>query len=199
MMKQIMIATKNEGKVKEFEQLFQQFGVRVQSLLDIADAPDVEETGATFSENATLKAETISKQYGQTVIADDSGLVIDALDGRPGVYSARYAGEQKDDEANIDKVLRELEGVPLEKRTAHFVCVLAVAIPEKKTATFTGSCDGLIMREQAGKNGFGYDPIFYLPEKGKTMAELTKQEKNRISHRAIALQKLVDNWRRLNE
>lgn len=193
-MKTIMIATKNPGKVKEFEELFQRHGFHVRSLLDVVNAVDVEETGTTFTENAILKAETISQQTGEAVIADDSGLVIDALDGRPGVYSARFAGGEKNDGANIDKVLNELEGVPLEKRTARFICVLAVAVPGRKTETFTGSCQGLITRERSGKNGFGYDPIFYLPEKERTMAELTKQEKNEGSHRAHALQKLVAHW-----
>lgn len=198
-MKQIMIATKNEGKVKEFAELFQRHGIHVKSLLDVEDSVDVEETGTTFAENAILKAETISKITGEAVIADDSGLVIDALDGRPGVYSARYAGEQKNDEANIDKVLSELKEVPLEKRTAHFVCVIAVAVPGKETETFTGTCDGLIMRERSGKNGFGYDPIFYLSQKGSTMGELTKQEKNRVSHRALALKKMMDHWKMLED
>ncbi|HEU5139522.1 MAG TPA: XTP/dITP diphosphatase [Bacillales bacterium] len=189
-MKKVIIATRNEGKVKEFAALFQRFGIEVRSLLDFEEAIDVEETGTTFAENAMLKAETISKQFGETVIADDSGVVVDALDGRPGVYSARYAGEQKDDEANIDKVLRELEGVPWDKRTARFVCVLAVADPERDTETFSGSCEGLIALERSGENGFGYDPVFYLPDREKTMAELSKSEKNRISHRARAMKKM---------
>ncbi|HEX7066077.1 MAG TPA: XTP/dITP diphosphatase [Bacillales bacterium] len=189
-MKKVIIATRNEGKVKEFAALFQRFGIEVRSLLDFEEAIDVEETGTTFAENAILKAETISEQFGEIVIADDSGVVVDALDGRPGVYSARYAGEQKSGQANIDKVLRELEGVPLEQRTARFVCVLAVADPERETETFSGSCEGLIALERSGKNGFGYDPIFYLPDRQKTMAELAKSEKNRISHRARAMEKM---------
>lgn len=193
-MKTIMIATKNPGKVKEFQALFQGYGFQVRSLLDVENAMDVEETGTTFAENAILKAATISEMTGEVVIADDSGLVIDALDGRPGVYSARYAGLEKNDEANIDKVLEELEGVPLDKRTARFVCVLAVVVPGKEPETFTGTCEGFITRERSGKNGFGYDPIFYLPEEEKTMAELTKQEKNECSHRALALQKMAAHW-----
>ena len=193
-MKKVMIATKNPGKAKEFADLFQKYGIRVQSLLDMENSIDVEETGTTFAENAILKAETISERSGEAVIADDSGLVIDALDGWPGVYSARYAGLEKNDLANIEKVLKELKGVPLEKRTARFVCVLAVAIPGEETLTFEGQCSGLITREKSGNNGFGYDPIFYLPEKGQTLAELTKQEKNLISHRAVALRKLTDKW-----
>lgn len=198
-MKKVMIATKNPGKAKEFADLFQKYGIRVQSLLDMENSIDVEETGTTFAENAILKAETISERSGEAVIADDSGLVIDALDGRPGVYSARYAGLEKNDLANIEKVLKELKGVPLEKRTARFVCVLAVAIPGEETLTFEGQCSGLITREKSGSNGFGYDPIFYLPEKGQTLAELTKQEKNLISHRAVALNQMLKQWELLKE
>lgn len=198
-MKKVMIATKNPGKAKEFADLFQKYGIRVQSLLDMENSIDVEETGTTFAENAILKAETISERSGEAVIADDSGLVIDALDGRPGVYSARYAGLEKNDLANIEKVLKELKGVPLEKRTARFVCVLAVAIPGEETLTFEGQCSGLITREKSGSNGFGYDPIFYLPEKGQTLAELTKQEKNLISHRAVALNQMLKQWEMLKK
>lgn len=198
-MKRVLIATKNRGKVKEFEQLLHKHGIRVHSLLDVADTVDVEETGTTFAENAILKAETISRQYGETVLADDSGLMIDALDGRPGVYSARYAGDPGNDEANIDQVLNELKGVSLGKRTAQFVCVLAATVPGERTATFVGRCDGLITRERAGKSGFGYDPIFYLPGKGKTMAELTPSEKNSVSHRSAALKELMENWDYLYE
>lgn len=193
-MKTVMIATKNPGKVKEFTELFQKYGIRVQSLLDVARTMDVEETGETFSENAILKAETISKLTGETVISDDSGLVIDALDGRPGVYSARFSGPEKNDSANIQKVLQELDGVPLENRTARFVCVLAVAVPGENTLTFEGKCEGLVTQETSGNNGFGYDPIFYLPEKAQTMAELSQQEKNKISHRAKAMKQMVENW-----
>ncbi|HET7628276.1 MAG TPA: XTP/dITP diphosphatase [Bacillales bacterium] len=194
-MKQVLVATKNAGKVKEFQQLFQSLGVKVRSLLDDHDAADVEETGTTFAENAILKAETISRKMSVPVIADDSGLVIDALNGRPGVYSARYAGKEKNDRANIDKVMAELDGVPLEKRTARFVCVLALAIPGERTKTYHGTCEGLISLTRSGQNGFGYDPIFYVPSKGKTMAEMSKKEKNAISHRSEALNQLLEHWR----
>ena len=140
---------------------------------------DVEETGVTFEENAILKAETVANLLGKIVIADDSGLEIDALDGAPGVYSARYAGVEKSDEDNIDKVLKELlETVPEEERTARFRCVLAVAGPGIETETFSGSCEGVINPERQGTNGFGYDPIFYVPEKERTMAELSPEEKS---------------------
>lgn len=193
-MNEILIATKNKGKVKEFAALFADKGIIVRSLLDYPEAIDVEETGDTFVENAKIKAEAISKQYNKVVIADDSGLSIDALDGRPGVFSARYAGEQKDDLANIEKVLRELEGIPFEERTARFHCVLAIAIPNEDTKTFEGTCEGYITENPAGENGFGYDPIFYVLDKRQTMAQLSNDEKNKISHRANAMNKLQDNW-----
>jgi XTP/dITP diphosphohydrolase len=193
-MKEVIIATKNAGKVKEFQALLAKKGVEVKSLLDFPNCPDVEETGSTFAENAILKAEAMAAYFNQTVIADDSGLSIDALDGRPGVYSARYAGEEKDDRANIAKVLEELNGVPFEKRTARFHCALAVAIPQQRTVVVEGTCEGYITDTPRGENGFGYDPIFYVPQKGKTMAELTKEEKNQISHRANALAKLDKQW-----
>ncbi len=192
MMKKILIATNNKGKAKDFETLFVPYGFDVQTLNDLEQDIDVEETGVTFEENAILKAETVSQMLGITVIADDSGLEIDELQGAPGVYSARYAGEPKNDEANIDKVLSELQGVPEGVRTARFRCVLAVAGPGRETVTFSGSCEGLILEERRGSNGFGYDPIFYAPEKGLAMAELTPEEKSQISHRGAALRQLKE-------
>ncbi|SFM38986.1 XTP/dITP diphosphatase [Salibacterium qingdaonense] len=189
-MRTIIIATKNENKVKEFRDMFGA-DVVVQSLLDV-EMEDIPETGVTFEENASLKAEAIAGVYNVPVIADDSGLEIDALHGRPGVYSARYAGEDKNDEANTAKVLQELEGVPEEERTARFVCVIAAAAPGKETETFRGTCEGSIATSKSGTNGFGYDPIFYLPERGVCMAELPPEEKNKISHRYQALQKMKE-------
>ncbi|ANB56359.1 non-canonical purine NTP pyrophosphatase, RdgB/HAM1 family [Anoxybacillus sp. B7M1] len=194
MIKQVIIATKNAGKAREFEALFNEKGMQVKTLLDFPNCPDVEETGDTFAENARLKAEAMAAYFQQMVIADDSGLSIDALDGRPGVYSARYAGEEKDDQANIAKVLKELKGVPFEQRTARFHCTLAIAIPGRPTVIVEGTCEGYIAEEPKGENGFGYDPIFYVPEKNKTMAELPKEVKNKISHRADALAKLNEKW-----
>jgi XTP/dITP diphosphohydrolase len=189
---QILIATKNIGKVKEFQSMFNEFGIEVLSLLDIEGSPDVEETGTTFEENAILKAETISSEMNIPVIADDSGLEIDALDGRPGVYSARYAGSQKNDDDNMDKVLYELKEVHRSERNARFVCALAFARPGQETFVVKGICEGEILSERRGQEGFGYDPIFYLPQLNRSMAELTKEEKNKISHRALALTKLKD-------
>ncbi|MGB3565817.1 MAG: XTP/dITP diphosphatase [Priestia megaterium] len=190
-MREIIIATKNAGKVKDFETLFSPKGFKVKSLLDFPEIEDVEETGVTFAENATLKAEAISSALNTPVIADDSGLAIDALNGEPGVYSARYAGESKDDNANIEKVLQKLNDVPFEKRTARFHCALAIAVPGKRTEIVEGTCEGHILEEKRGENGFGYDPIFFIEKWRCSMAELTKEQKNQISHRANALKRLA--------
>ncbi len=190
-MKQVVIATKNKGKAKDFEALFTPLGYEVVTMFDVAPDMEIEETGTTFEENAVLKAETLSKALGTIVIADDSGLAVDALDGAPGVYSARYAGDH-DDEANIVKVLENLKGLPEEKRTARFMCALAIAGPELETTTVFGSCEGVILEEKRGTNGFGYDPIFFVPELNRAMAELSPEEKGAISHRGNAIRKLAD-------
>jgi XTP/dITP diphosphohydrolase len=192
--KEVIIATKNAGKAKEFQSLFAEKGIEVKSLLDFDHVPDIAETGKTFAENAVLKAEAIANYFNKIVIADDSGLAVDVLDGKPGVYSARYAGEQKNDQANMEKVLAELKGIPFEQRTARFHCALAVAIPQGRTVVVEGTCEGYITEEPRGTNGFGYDPIFYVPDQQKTMAELSKEEKNKISHRANALKELQKVW-----
>jgi len=189
-MKEVIIATKNPGKAREFEHIFATRGIEVRTLLDFPELPEVEETGTTFEENATLKAEAVSRALNKMVIGDDSGLIVDALEGRPGIYSARYAGEPKNDQNNTDKVLVELAGIPENTRTARFYCALAIAIPKQATRTVSGTCEGRILNERRGSNGFGYDPVFYVPEKGMTMAELSSTEKNTISHRANALKKL---------
>ncbi|MED3563914.1 XTP/dITP diphosphatase [Bacillus xiapuensis] len=189
-MREVIIATKNPGKAREFESIFGKRGIEVKTLLDFPEIPDVEETGVTFEENATLKAEAVSKALNKMVIGDDSGLIIDKLDGRPGIYSARYAGEHKNDQDNIDKVLSELEGVSEEERTARFYCALAVAVPNQETMTVYGTCEGRILTERRGTHGFGYDPIFYVPDLGLAMAELPSEGKNKISHRANALKRL---------
>lgn len=192
-MKEIIIATKNPGKAKEFEALLTPMGFRVQSLLDYPDSIDVEETGTSFKENAILKAEAISKHYQRMTIADDSGLAIDYLGGKPGIFSARYGGPAKDDQANIKKVLEDLSEVnALEDRSARFICALALSIPDQKTKTVEGTCEGYIAKEPQGENGFGYDPIFIVKDRDETMANLPKEEKNRISHRADALKKLME-------
>lgn len=189
-MKEVLIATNNVGKAKDFEKLFKPLGIKVLTLNDIEGDIDVEETGDTFEANAILKAETVARLLGKIVIADDSGLEIDALDGAPGVYSARYAGAEKNDDANIEKALNELEKASVGNRSARFRCVLAVAGPGLTTETFSGSCEGLIHPERRGSNGFGYDPIFFVPALNRTMAELSAEEKNEISHRGAALAQL---------
>ncbi len=191
-MQEIIIATKSRGKAREFEQLFHAHGFEVKTLLDFPEIEEVEETGSTFEENAILKAEAVSKVLNRIVIADDSGLVIDALDGRPGIFSARYAGEEKNDQANLEKVLAELQDVPDNKRQARFYCALAVAAPNQEMFTVAGTCEGSILHEQRGSFGFGYDPIFFVLEKGKAMAELAPEQKSAISHRGNALRKLAD-------
>ncbi|WIG45789.1 XTP/dITP diphosphatase [Bacillus halotolerans] len=189
-MKEAIIATHNPGKVKEFKEILEPKGYEVKSLAEIGFTDEIEETGHTFEENAILKAEAVAKAVNKMVIADDSGLSVDNLGGRPGVYSARYAGEQKDDQANIDKVLNELRGIEKEQRTARFRCALAVSIPGEETKTVEGHVEGYVAEEPRGEYGFGYDPIFIVKDKDKTMAELTSDEKNKISHRADALKKL---------
>lgn len=190
-MKQVVIATKNKGKAKDFEALFGPLGYEVVTMFEVAPDMEIEETGKTFEENAILKAETLSRELGKLVIADDSGLAVDALNGEPGVYSARYAGDH-DDEANIVKVLDKLQGVPDEKRTARFCCALAIAGPDVETTTVFGTCEGIILHEKRGTNGFGYDPIFFVPELDRAMAELTPEEKGAISHRGNAIRKLAE-------
>ncbi len=190
-MKQVVIATKNKGKAKDFEALFSPLGYEVVTMFDVAPDMEIEETGTTFEENAVLKAETLAKALNTIVIADDSGLAVDALNGEPGVYSARYAGNH-DDEANIVKVLEKLAGVPEEKRTARFCCALALAGPGMETFTVFGTCEGVILEEKRGTNGFGYDPIFYVPHLQRAMAELSPEEKGAISHRGNAIRKLAE-------
>lgn len=198
-MKEIIIATRNKGKVNEFINFFEPYGIKVQSLLEIAEQlPDIEETGASFEENATLKAEQIASLLNRPVLADDSGLVVDALHGAPGIYSARYAGEEKSDEANNQKLLNNLQGVPQDKRTARFVCVLAIAVPGEETMLYRGVCEGKITLHPKGTNGFGYDPLFIPHGYQQTMAELDATEKNQISHRSNAMKQLK-NWEKLIE
>ena len=190
-MKQVVIATKNKGKAKDFEALFAPLGYEVVTMFDVAPDLEIEETGTTFEKNAVLKAETLAKQLNTIVIADDSGLAVDALNGEPGVYSARYAGDH-DDEANIVKVLEKLQGVPTEKRTARFCCALAIAGPEMETTTLFGTCEGVILEEKRGTNGFGYDPIFFVHALNRAMAELSPEEKGSISHRGNAIRQLKE-------
>lgn len=186
-MEDLVIATNNKGKINDFKVIFPEYNVIGISEL-ISDF-DVEETGTTFEENAKLKSEAAAKALGKRVIADDSGLTVDALNGEPGIYSARYAGEDKDDNANIEKLLEKLKGNS-RHRTAEFVCVISMSAPGEETVTFEGTVSGIITMEKLGEHGFGYDPIFYVPRMHKTMAQLTDQEKGEISHRRQAIDKL---------
>lgn len=189
-MKEVIIATQNSGKAKEFEHIFNRYNIQVKSLLDLGDVTEIEENGETFEENALIKAREIAKKYKKLVIADDSGLEVDALNKRPGAYSARYAGEDRDDAKNIDKVLTELEGIEEKNRSARFVCALALVTENGEEYVVRGECEGQILTHRQGNEGFGYDPIFYLPSIQKTMAEIPKSEKNVLSHRADAFKKL---------
>ena len=193
MSNQILIATKNEGKLKEFKQIFTAKGIEVLSLKDVDEDVDVQENGLTFEENARLKAGSYAKTIGIPVLADDSGLEIDALNGRPGIFSARYAGDHND-AANNAKVLTELGGVPDEKRTATFHTTVVVRKPDGTELVANGNLRGRILSVPRGDNGFGYDPLFYVEEKQKTLAQMTREEKNQISHRALAIQDLLTKF-----
>jgi XTP/dITP diphosphohydrolase len=171
--------------------MLKNYPVTFMSLADWPDAPDVVEDGKTFLENALKKARTISEFTGEIVLADDSGLVVDFLDGRPGVYSSRYAGIAATDEENIKKLLKELGNVPREKRGASFVCVLVLYFPDGQYESFEGRWRGFIYEKTEGCGGFGYDPVFYLPDREITVAQMSADEKNGISHRARAFEKLT--------
>ena len=192
--KVIVIATRNQGKAKEFAAIFNQKGYQVKTLLDYPDLPEVEETGKTFEENARLKAETISAILKQPVLADDSGLIVDALNGMPGIYSARFAGQPSNDASNNAKLLHELTGIPQEKRTARFHCTLAFAAPDKDSLVVEDEWEGFVGTIPRGENGFGYDPLFIVSEEGKTAAELSDETKNKLSHRGKAVAKLKQEW-----
>lgn len=187
----ILLATQNQGKAKELQEMLADARIDVLSLRDIPDWEEVEETGQTFAENAALKAHAAAERTGYIALADDSGLEVDALGGAPGVYSARYAGEPKDDEGNNNKLLQELKEVPDEERTARFRCALVIATPEGQEFLTEGTLEGRILRAPRGHEGFGYDPLFFIPDFARTMAELTIVQKNKISHRAQAFQKAI--------
>ncbi len=186
----MIVATRNRGKTREVRGALKGFGLRIRTLSDFSNVPEVEENGKTFVENALKKARYYSKYFGKVTLADDSGLEVDHLKGLPGVYSARYAGEKASTQENNQKLLREMEGVPISKRGARFRCVIAVVAPDGRELLAEGSCKGRIGLREKGRRGFGYDPLFILPNRGKTMAELSLEEKNRISHRGKALKKI---------
>lgn len=186
---QLLIATNNEGKLREYRELLGGLPLSLITPAEMGIKLRVEETGRIYEENAILKATAYARASGLLTVADDSGLEVDALNGEPGIFSARYGGLNTDEE-RYRLLLRKLKGVPWEKRTARFRCVIALAWPSGKVVTFEGVCEGVIAFEPRGTHGFGYDPVFYLPNLGRTMAELSPEEKNRISHRARAAAKL---------
>ena len=194
--KTLLIATRNEGKTREFKAMFSQLGYDIKNLNDFPELPEVAETGMTFEENARLKAETISELTGEIVLADDSGLMVEVLGGLPGVWSARFAGEHATDAANNAKLLHELASTAVspEKRKAKFHTTLVVAAPEKSSLVVEGEWHGAIATIPKGDDGFGYDPLFVDEETGRTAAQMTLEQKNKVSHRARALQNLLKEW-----
>lgn len=192
MEKRIIFATGNEGKMKEIRMILADLGIPVVSMKEAGVSADVEENGTTFEENAIIKAKAIMELTGEMVMADDSGLAIDYLDGAPGVYSARFMGEDTSYDIKNQALIDKLAGVPDEKRTARFVCSIACALPDGRVLTSYGTMEGIIGYEIKGANGFGYDPIFYLPEYGCTSAEITPEQKNELSHRGKALRSMKE-------
>ncbi len=187
-LKKIVFATGNKGKVKEIQMILADLGVEVTTMKDEGIYVDVEENGVTYEENAMIKAREVAKYTDAIVMADDSGLEIDYLNKEPGIYSARYMGEDTSYRIKNSNLINRLTDVPDEQRTARFVCAIAAVLPDGKELTTRGIIEGRIGYEEKGENGFGYDPIFYVPEFGKTTAELTEEEKNKVSHRGRALE-----------
>jgi XTP/dITP diphosphohydrolase len=188
----LVLATRNEGKVAEFEALLEDFAIEINSLKDFGPIPPVEEDGRTFEENAVKKARFTARVLGFPALADDSGLAVKALDGVPGVHSARYAGEDATDEENNLKLLKALEGE--NDRTAAFLCVIAIAVPTGPALIYEATCDGIISENLKGDQGFGYDPLFYYQPLKKTFAEMSTEEKNLVSHRGKAMAELKSEF-----
>lgn len=186
-MLEILFASKNSGKIKEIRDILKDTNIKILSLNDFLDLPEIKEDGQSFRENALKKAESISKFTGKICLADDSGLVIEYLGGKPGILSARWG---KNDEERIQKVLNLLKGVPKKQRKAKFICALALFFPEGKSYIIEDECTGIIATSPRGSNGFGYDPIFIVPEYNRTFAELDEEIKNKVSHRAKALKQM---------
>ncbi len=197
-MRNIIVATKNKGKYHEIKEILTDMPFNVLSMEDMNLDIDIVENGNTFEENSLIKAREVCKLTGDIVIADDSGLEIAYLNGRPGIHSSRFGGENTTDEERNRKLLTILEKVPFEKRKARFVCVIAVVYPEGNYFTVKGTCDGYIDFEPKGKNGFGYDPIFYVPEYDMTTAQMEPKEKHKISHRGKALKLMIEELKRNN-
>jgi XTP/dITP diphosphohydrolase len=191
----LVIATRNKGKIKEIEDLLSNFPIEIKTLDQFGPIPKVMENGTTFEENAYKKASFTARVLGFPALADDSGLMVDALDGAPGVHSARYAGKNATDEQRLTKLLAEMSGQP--NRKAAFECVISIAVPSGPALTFEARCEGLINRKPLGTNGFGYDPVFYYPPLKKTFAQLTMAEKSKISHRGKALSELKHEFEKV--
>ena len=185
----LVLATRNKGKLKEFKELLKDFPVEIRSLADFGPIPEVIEDGATFDDNAYKKALFTAKVLGLPAIADDSGLAVEALGGAPGVYSARYAGEKASDTENTAKLLKDMEGIANRKATFH--CLISIAVPSGPALTYEGTCEGELLTAPRGDDGFGYDPVFFSPELGKTFAELSMAEKNQVSHRGRAMAEMA--------
>lgn len=192
MEKRIIFATGNEGKMREIRMILEDLGVPVLSMKEAGISADIEENGKSFAENAAIKAKAIMEMTGEIVMADDSGLEIDHLDGAPGIYSARFMGEDTSYDIKNKALIDKLAGVPDEKRTARFVCAIACALPDGQILESRGTMEGIIGYEIKGENGFGYDPIFYLPECGCTSAEISPEKKNELSHRGKALRAMKE-------
>ena len=186
MIRELVLATRNRHKAQELASLLSDLGISIRTMDAFPQVPDVIEDGKTCEANAIKKARAVSRATGLLAVADDTGLEVDALGGQPGVYAARYAGEHVTYEDNWRKLVRELSGVPYDRRTARFITVAAIASPSGEVQVAEGQLQGIITEEPAGAQGFGYDPVFFVPELGKTLAELSPDEKNRISHRAKA-------------
>ncbi|KJS19353.1 MAG: purine NTP phosphatase [Clostridiaceae bacterium BRH_c20a] len=195
--KKLIVATTNSGKLREFIQLLEPLNIEVLSLKDFPEIGEIEETGATFIDNALLKARAVARITGYISLADDSGLEVDYLGGLPGVNSARFAGEPKDDSRNNLKLLSLMKGIPPIKRIGRFKCAIAIVGFDQTEYIAQGSCEGFILDEKRGDKGFGYDPLFYVPEYKKTFAELDMETKNKISHRGIAAEKALDILKRI--
>lgn len=195
---ELVLATRNPHKGEELAALLAGLGITIRTLKDFPEAPEVEEDGATCEANAIKKAVEIARATGIPSVADDTGLEVDALGGRPGVYAARYAGEQASYEDNCRKLISELSGVPREQRKARFLTVAAMAVPGEQIQVALGELNGYITEHPMGSRGFGYDPIFYVPELGATLAELSAEQKNVISHRAKAFQRVRELLQRRN-
>ena len=197
MLTELVLASGNQGKIAEFQRLLEDLDIQVHSMKDYPEIGEIAEDGASFAENALIKARAVCNATGKAALADDSGLMVDALNGAPGIYSARFAGEQHNDAANNAKLLQLLEPVADANRTGRFFCAIAIVLPDGREYTVEGTCSGMILRELKGQGGFGYDPLFYVPDMGKTFAQLTMTEKNRISHRGHANRKAIEILRQL--